>query len=207
VIFSKSDIQKTRRLKIELRLFSKRSLFNVIRNHLLAYENIREIDGIRGLILDVGSGHNPFPFAHVLCDLYDQDNSQRMGYKLRTVHKPFIKCDAQHLPFRNKSFDLIHISHVLEHVSNPKLTLMELKRVGKRIHLETPTWLRETFFSGDCYHKWIIFRRKGQICVRRPIVGFNLKLDRLPFFNSFEYLMNKLFPMFILKVDIECASA
>jgi len=41
--------------------------------------------------------------------------------------------DAENLPYRNNSFDVIIMCHVLEHVDNPVRALSEAKRVSKGI--------------------------------------------------------------------------
>lgn len=42
------------------------------------------------------------------------------------------RCDVHHLPFRDKIFDVVYASHILEHVFNPLAFLKETKRVAKR---------------------------------------------------------------------------
>lgn len=46
--------------------------------------------------------------------------------------------DGYHLPFEDNSFDLLILSHVLEHVEHERLLLRELKRVARHIVIEVP---------------------------------------------------------------------
>ncbi len=53
----------------------------------------------------------------------------------------FARADGQHLPFRDESFDMVLLSHVIEHLHDPYPMIMEAYRIlkpGGAIYLETP---------------------------------------------------------------------
>ena len=51
--------------------------------------------------------------------------------------------DGYHLPFADNEFDLVILSHVLEHVEHERLLLRELKRVAKLCLIEVPIDYKE----------------------------------------------------------------
>jgi ubiquinone/menaquinone biosynthesis C-methylase UbiE len=71
--------------------------------------------------------------------------------------------DGYHLPFADDSFDLIILSHVLEHVEHERLLLRELKRVAKLCVIEVP---RDYRFGVDTRIKH--FLAYGHINVYTP---------------------------------------
>jgi len=106
------------------------------------------------MVLDVGCGAYPFPYATMLVDLYT-DKSEHRHEDLKTNGKPFQRADINHLPFEDKSYDFVYCSHVLEHVDDPKCACEELMRVGKRGYLETPSLMTDVMFSwAKGMHKW-----------------------------------------------------
>jgi len=107
------------------------------------------------MVLDVGCGAYPFPYATMLVDLYTEKSEHRHE-DLRTNGKPFQVADINHLPFEDKSYDFVYCSHVLEHVEEPKRACEELMRVGKRGYLETPSLMTDVMFSwAKGMHKWV----------------------------------------------------
>jgi len=113
---------------------------------------------VRGndLVLDVGSGDNPHVRADVLCDLHLLGSGERSGkFDLVIDGRPFVFAHACRLPFKDKAFDFIICSHLLEHVSNPAILLEELMRVGKAGGIESPSSLMEKLY-GWSFHRLLI---------------------------------------------------
>lgn len=89
---------------------------------------------MKKLILDIGCGNSPK--GDVNCDLYRGKTPHLMGASNiidPTKIPNFVLCDAEHLPFKESSFDLVNASELLEHVVNPTLLLTEMKRVSREI--------------------------------------------------------------------------
>ena len=108
------------------------------------------------LVLDVGSGSFPFPFATHLIDSSPNENFHRGGGEIKLDHRPFIVCNVEYLPFKSNSFDYILCSHVLEHVDNPKKACNEIMRVASKGYIETPTRLSDIMYNYTRIHKWNI---------------------------------------------------
>lgn len=93
------------------------------------------------LVLDVGSGGTPYPRSDILLD-------RLTGYEHRCgeammIDRQAVFGDAQKMPFKDKSFDFVVASHILEHMADPEKFLLELQRVGKAGYIETPNALFE----------------------------------------------------------------
>ena len=81
--------------------------------------------------LDIACGD--LPQGSVNIDfLPHSDNKQRHEGDIHLELTPnFIIADAQHLPFRDNTFELVYSSHAIEHVDDPFLMLKEMCRVSK----------------------------------------------------------------------------
>src|SRR5262245_3540808 len=79
-------------------------------------------------VLDIGNGGYPFRYATVLADRYF-DKSPSRYESLVTTNKPFVLTDIHDLGFRDKAFDFVYCSHVLELVEDPLRACAEIMRV------------------------------------------------------------------------------
>lgn len=125
--------------------------------------------GDRDLVLDIGSGDKPFWRADVLVDLYPDDDQQRFsGAMLYDKRKIFVNADVEKLPFKDKVFDFVVCSHLLEHVEHPDKAIKEITRVGKRGYIEVPRAVLDALAPFPP-HLWfceiegntLVFKRKG----------------------------------------------
>jgi SAM-dependent methyltransferase len=106
-------------------------------------------------VLEVGGGHRPHPRANVVVDKFTDSNFHRSGDLKILKNQTFLEADGENLPFKDKEFDYVICSHVLEHVENPEKFLAEQFRVAKRGYIETPSLIGEVLYARES-HKWII---------------------------------------------------
>ncbi len=98
-------------------------------------------------ILDIGCGYGANKYATTVSDIQDLSNH----YK----DKSFVKITEKKLPFKDKEFDFVIASHVIEHVEDISYFLNELSRVGKRGYIEVPTRLEDNLvFENKKDHIW-----------------------------------------------------
>ena len=116
------------------------------------------------LVLEVGSGGNPYPRANVLLDAYE-DTSERHWVPL-TVDRPFVLGFVENLPFKDKSFDFVIASHVLEHSKDPEKFLSELMRVSKAGYIEVPDAFMERINPYED-HRLEIYEDNHQLFIRK----------------------------------------
>lgn len=88
------------------------------------------------LVLEVGSGGNPYPRANVLLDAYE--NTRERHWVPLTSDRPTVLGFVEKLPFKDKAFDFVIASHVLEHSADPAKFLSELQRVANAGYIEVP---------------------------------------------------------------------
>ena len=98
-------------------------------------------------ILDIGCGYNAHKNASVICDVQNLSNF----YK----DKKFIKLNDKTLPFKDKEFDFVIASHVMEHVDDINYFIKEIERVSSKGYIELPTILEDNLvFENKKDHLW-----------------------------------------------------
>lgn len=88
------------------------------------------------LVLEVGSGGNPYPRANILLDAYE--NTRERHWAPLSADRPTVLGFVENLPFRDKAFDFVIAAHVLEHSTDPAQFLSELQRVAHAGYIEVP---------------------------------------------------------------------
>ena len=98
-------------------------------------------------ILDIGCGYRPHKYASVIADTKDFSNY----YK----EKKFVQIREKKLPFKDREFDFVITSHVIEHVEDFEFFVKELERISSRGYIELPTRLGDNLvFENKNDHIW-----------------------------------------------------
>ena len=98
-------------------------------------------------ILDIGCGYTAHEKATVVCDVQDLSHFYKS--------KNFVKLETNNLPFKDKEFDFVIASHVIEHVKDVRTFISELERVSSKGYIELPTILEDNLvFENKKDHIW-----------------------------------------------------
>lgn len=116
------------------------------------------------LVLEIGSGGNPYARANVLCDAY-LDTIERF-FDTLVVDRPMVLAHAENLPFKDNSFDFAIASHVLEHSDDPKKFITEMERVARAGYIEVPDAFMERLTNYP-FHRLEITDVRGELIIRK----------------------------------------
>ena len=98
-------------------------------------------------VLDIGCGYSPHPAASTICDVQD--------FEKNYLDKKFVQLKEKKFPFKDKEFDFVIASHVIEHVEDVDFFIKELQRVAKKGYIEVPTKLEDNLvFENKNDHVW-----------------------------------------------------
>ncbi len=114
---------------------------------------------VRGMVLDVGCGTGLL-FKHIASKaetLVGLDISKQLLLLAKERARVFtnvllVQADADHLPFKDDSFDNIFSFTVLQNLPKPKVMLMEMRRTGRKGASVVVTGLKKVF-SSEAYEK------------------------------------------------------
>lgn len=116
------------------------------------------------LVLEVGSGGNPYARANVLLDAYEVTR-ERHWAPLK-VDRPLVLGFVERLPFKDNAFDFVIASHVLEHSAHPEKFISELQRVAKAGYIEVPDAFMERI-NPYTDHRLEITCRNDKLIIRK----------------------------------------
>ena len=117
----------------------KRTSLNFVNNVLSKNPNWR--------ILDIGCGYTPNKYANVIADTKDFSKFHK--------DKIFINIKDKKFPFKDKEFDFVIASHVIEHVDDFEFFIKELERISSKGYIELPSRLGDNLvFENKNDHIW-----------------------------------------------------
>lgn len=142
------------------------------------------------LILDVGGHDKPYKGSTHCIDVLPKSHDDSRVYVQQDV------CSAW--PFKDKEFDQVYCSNVLEDVKDPMLVIREMERVGKSGIIIVPSpfleckkgvdiWYGNEQYAGFVHHRWIIFPQKDKIVF----------MQKTPIVTVIDYVGEKKGPNFI----------
>lgn len=174
-------------------LYVMQKILTYKRNKLIR-ANIR--DGMQ-VIGDFGCGHFANKHANVLVDFMQSDDEQRGGFKVAgganglTFHD--LNLNEFPYPFKEKEFDFIICSHVLEHLDDPVRVCAEFSRISKAGYIEVPNYSADLFIrNNDIIHKWL--------CALGAKSGKLVFMDRKSFVNGYPPVAINIFVRFYLQL-------
>ena len=98
-------------------------------------------------ILDIGCGYRAHKNASVIADIQNFSDF----YK----EKKFVLIQGKNLPFKDKEFDFVIASHVIEHVQDFEFFIKELERISSKGYIELPSRLADNLvFENKKDHIW-----------------------------------------------------
>jgi hypothetical protein len=136
-------------------------------------------------VLEVGPGGTPHPRADVFLEKEFADERTAAGQRGHTqplrTDRPVLFYPGGRFPFRDREFDYVICSHVLEHVDDVDRFLVELSRVAGRGYLEFPTVYYEYLYDfaehTNCLfwrEQTVLWMPKRETCLAafRPVTRF-----------------------------------
>ena len=99
-------------------------------------------------VIDIGCGYTAHEKANYVADVQDFSKFYQNKNK-------FIKIENKILPFKDKEFDFVIASHVIEHVEDFGFFINELERISNQGYIELPTRLGDNLiFENTTDHIW-----------------------------------------------------
>lgn len=117
-------------------------------------------------VLEIGPGATPHPRSDIFLELNYEDVNERIAQSgnigLLRTDREVVYYDGGKFPFKDKEFDYVICSHVLEHVADADEFLKELQRVGCKGYLEFPTVYYDYLYNFP-EHQLFLFEKNGVI--------------------------------------------
>jgi hypothetical protein len=141
-------------------------------------------------VLEIGPGATPFHRSDVLLEKKFSDEKEyekQFGHSDKLItDKPIVFYEGEIFPFKDKEFDYVICSHVLEHVQDVPHFLSEVFRVASRGYFEFPLPYYEFLYNIDAHISFLKYdektatlnympKKSTNIDVFKPIQSFFLE--------------------------------
>ena len=146
------------------------------------------------LVLEIGPGAYPYWRSDCLVDKFDNESgvdlSQFGGAPQKTLGKPLFKMENNLIPFKDKSFDYIICSHVLEHIPHDQLNffLSEVTRVAEKSYIEFPRPIFDFIYDFDTHLNLLDIVDGRIICLPKT----KTSIDKVKRFTKYALELRKL---------------
>lgn len=145
-------------------------------------------------VLEIGPGANPHPRADVFLEkrFSREEALVQSGYsEPAMLNKEVVFYDGGRFPFKDKEFDYIICSHVIEHIPVEELGffISELERVGKGGYIEFPNIFYE-LVNYEPVHIWFMNYRDKMLFLDKSCFQSNMvhKTIRAMFYGNDDYM-------------------
>ena len=119
----------------------------MLKRTTISYVNNILAKNVNWNILDIGCGYRPHQNASVIADIQDFSNFY--------TKRKFIQIKGKNLPFKDKEFDFVISSHVIEHIEDFEFFIKELERISSNGYIELPSRLGDNLvFENKNDHVW-----------------------------------------------------
>jgi SAM-dependent methyltransferase len=110
-------------------------------------------------VLHISFEDEPFERSNVLCG---QFNKRQIG------NKPFkqLDRDVTILPFKDKQFDVVYCSHLLQFIDHPVEIFEEIRRIAKAAYIKEYSEFAEILFGWPT-HQWVITIEGSELIISR----------------------------------------
>lgn len=112
-------------------------------------------------VLEIGPGATPYSRSDVFLEKKFASENELIAQSglvgLLKTDKPVFTYDGDIFPFKDKEFDYVVCSHVLEHVDDVDKFLNEMQRVGKKGYLEFPTIYYDYLYNFTVHTQFLMY--------------------------------------------------
>lgn len=157
-------------------------------------------------VLEIGPGAHPHHRSDVLLELdykNESDRNAQFGHSEKLVSdKKVIFYDGKKFPFKDKEFDYVICSHVLEHIEDVPGFMEEIFRVASKGYFEYPMVYYDYLYNYDVHHNFLKYdnaclkylkKNKTHLNEFKPVQEF----FNLSFSKGHADLVNNLLPLFM----------